>query len=97
MARERTEGCRVVEKLWNVSQLADGRVVLDRVRVVEVEAILKMIRIGRDEKNEEQQCAAETRSNTLACYAGICFRHRISLPQQIVCTQSRQLPCGGGL
>ena len=43
IARERTEGRRVTEKEWNVPQLANGRVVYDRVPVVVVKAIVKMV------------------------------------------------------
>ena len=43
IARERAESRRVAEEERNISQLADGRVGYDRMRVVEVEAIVKMV------------------------------------------------------
>src|SRR5438132_2637049 len=53
IARERAEGRRVAEEERNVPQLADGRVVYDRVRVVEMEAVVKMVRVSC--KNGDQQ------------------------------------------
>ena len=43
IARERAESRRIAEEERNVPQLTDGRVVYDRVRVVEMEAIVKMV------------------------------------------------------
>ena len=59
IARERAEGCRVTEEERNVPQLANGRVVYDRVPVVHVEAIVKMVCVGC-ENNDEQQRTAQT-------------------------------------
>ena len=60
IARERAEGRRVAEEERNVPQLANGRVVYDRVRVVEVEAVVKMVCVGREE-GDQQQRTAQTR------------------------------------
>ena len=49
IARERAEGCRISEEKWNVPQFANGCVIYDRVRVVEVKAVVKMVCIGRNE------------------------------------------------
>jgi hypothetical protein len=55
VARERTEGRRVIEKYRDIPQITNCRVILDRMRVVEMETVVKMIRIGRDEgKNQER-------------------------------------------
>ena len=43
IARERAEGRRVAEEKRNIPQFADGRIGYDRMRIVEVEAILKMV------------------------------------------------------
>ena len=43
IAWERAKSRRVTEEERNISQFTDGRVVYDRVRVIEVEAIVKMI------------------------------------------------------
>ena len=88
IARERAEGCRVAEEERNVPQLANSRVVFDRVRVVEVEAIVKMVCVGREE-DDEQQRAAETCKEFFAHRVRLGFRHRTSLPQQTAWTQSR--------
>ena len=47
IARERAERRRVAEEARNIPQLADGGVVYERVRVVEMEAVVKMVRVGR--------------------------------------------------
>src|SRR5437667_9150677 len=57
IARERAEGCRVMEEEWNVRQLANGGVVYDRVPVVHVEAIVKMVRIGCENGGDQQRTA----------------------------------------
>ena len=43
IARERAEGCPVAEEERNVPKFANGRVGYDRVPVVSVERILKMV------------------------------------------------------
>ena len=53
IARERAEGCRISEEKWNVPQFANGCVIYDRVRVVEVEAVVKMVCIGRNEGGKQ--------------------------------------------
>src|SRR2546428_1939132 len=79
IARERAEGCRVTEEEWNVPQLANGRVVYDRVPVVHVEAIVKMVRIGC-ENGDEQQRTAQTGDGFFAHRVRLGFRQRTSLP-----------------
>ena len=53
IARERAESRRVAEEERNVPQFANGRVGYDRMRVVEVEAVVKMVRVGREERREQ--------------------------------------------
>jgi len=61
IARERAEGCCVTEEERNVPQLANGGVVYDRVLVVEeVEAIVKMVRIGCKNGDEQQRTPKPT-------------------------------------
>jgi hypothetical protein len=57
IARERAKGCRVTEEQWNVPQLANGRVGYDRVPVVPVEAIVKMVCLGCENGEEQQRTA----------------------------------------
>ena len=52
IARQRTERRRVAEKHRNVPHFPDGRVVFNCVRVVEVEAVVKMVRVGREEGDQ---------------------------------------------
>ena len=47
IARQRAESRRVAEEERNVSQVSDGRVSYDRMRVVEMETVVKMVRVGR--------------------------------------------------
>src|ERR1051325_1113765 len=54
IARQRTKCRRVGEESRNISQLADRGVVYDRVRVVEMKAVVKMIRVSRDEDQHDQ-------------------------------------------
>jgi len=78
IARQRTEGRRVVEEERDVPQLADGRIGFNRVRVVEMEAVVKMVRVGRDKGNQQER-ATETRESASAHHVRVGFRHRMSL------------------
>lgn len=51
IARARPEGRRVVEKDRDISQVMDRRVIFERVGVVEVEAVVEMIRVSSDERD----------------------------------------------
>jgi hypothetical protein len=55
--RKGTEGGGVAEEERDVSQLPDGRIVLDGVGIVEVKAVLKVICVC-DAKDRDQQKAA---------------------------------------
>ena len=55
IAGQRAESGRVVEEERNISQFADGRVVFDRVGIVEVKAVLKMVCIGCEDSNQQQR------------------------------------------
>ena len=57
IARERAESRRVAEEERNILQLTDGRVGYDGVRVVEVEAVVKMVRVRREEGEEQQRAS----------------------------------------
>src|SRR5437870_5379821 len=61
IGRDRAEGCRITEEDRNVPQLANGGVVYDRVLVVEVEAIVKMVRIGCENGDEQQHTPPDPR------------------------------------
>ena len=54
-----------MEEKRNVFYFTDGRVVLNRVRVVEVETVVKMVCVGR-ENGEEQQRTAQSRDGFFA-------------------------------
>src|SRR5436309_1430982 len=80
VAWERTKGRRVAEKLWNVPQVADRRVGFNRMRIVKVKAVVKMVCVGRDEADQQQR-TAKTRKEFLARDVRIGLRHRTSLRQ----------------
>jgi hypothetical protein len=46
IAWERAEICRITKEKRNVSQIANGRIVYDRVPIVEVKAVVEMICVG---------------------------------------------------
>jgi len=46
IAWERAESCRITKEKRNVSQIANGRIVYDRVPVVEVKAVVEMVCVG---------------------------------------------------
>ena len=45
IGRQRTEGSRILEKKGQVVQIADVRIIDDRVGIVEMESILEMVSI----------------------------------------------------
>ena len=53
IARERTESRRVPEEKGDVAQRSNGRVIFDAVRVIEVEAVLKMVPVSPEEANHQ--------------------------------------------
>src|SRR6185295_1965579 len=53
--RQYAEGGRVDEVSRNVAEASDGGVVDDRVSVVEMKTVLKMIRVRDDEQREETE------------------------------------------
>jgi hypothetical protein len=57
IARERAEGCPVTEEERNIPELANGRVGYDRVPVVPMESILKMVRIGCENSGKQRRTA----------------------------------------
>jgi hypothetical protein len=65
VARKCAERCRITEEERNVPQLANGRVVYNRVPVVEVEAVVKMVCVGC-ENGEEQQRTGHNRDGFFA-------------------------------
>ena len=80
IAGERAKRCRVAKEERNISQLPNGRVVYDRVRVVEVEAVVKMVSIGREE-GKQQQRTAQTRKGFSARHFRLGFSHQSSVPR----------------
>src|SRR5439155_12015409 len=69
IARERAESRCVAEEERNISQFPDGRVGFDRVRVVEVETVVKMVCIGREEGEEHESVFAERRGHAFTHHA----------------------------
>ena len=55
IAGQRTESGRVLKEERNISQFADGRVVFDRMGIVEVKAVLKMVCIGCEDGDQQQR------------------------------------------
>ena len=76
VARKRAEGRGVAEEERNISQLLDGGVVYDGVRIVEVKAVLKMIGVSREEGTEQKR-ACQTRENVFAQRDVHIFEHKI--------------------
>jgi hypothetical protein len=52
VARKRAEGHRVAKEERDVPQLANRRIIYDRVRVVEVETVVKMVGVSREERTQ---------------------------------------------
>jgi len=48
IARERAEGRGIAKEERDVPQLANRGIVYDRVRVIEVETVVKMVGVSRD-------------------------------------------------
>ena len=78
IARQRTERRRVAEKHRNVPHFPDGRVVFNCVRVVEVEAVVKMVRVGREEGDEQRKCTQRSETS-VAQRDRNAFKHRAIL------------------
>src|SRR5436190_22062174 len=57
IAWERAESRCVAEEERNVPQFANGRVVYDCVSVVEMETVVKMVRVGREEDDRQRRAA----------------------------------------
>src|SRR5213595_1391468 len=57
IARERAESRSVAEEERNISQVLNGRVCFDRVRVVEVETVVKMVCVRRKKSNQQESGA----------------------------------------
>ena len=81
IAWEGAEGCRVTEEERNVPQLANGRVVYDRVPVVHVESIVKMVSVGCEDGDDHQR-TAQTRDGFFARRVRLGFRQRTSLSRK---------------
>ena len=85
IAWERAESRRVAEEERNVPQFANGRVVYDCVSVVEMETVVKMVRVGREE-DDRQQRAAQNREELFSAHIRLRFKPiRLVLPIQINC------------